>query len=124
MIHIVQSRTFGMDGKPILKLPKTSACRRTISVPRPVMKALIRHLYSFEDIEKLMDALGSLSHGERELIQLAYWEKLSYREIGVVIGCSEKAAGIGLSRVRRTLRERLNQSTTPIASLPLLQEEM
>lgn len=43
-IHIVQSRTFGMDGKPILKLPKTSAGRRTISVPRPVLMSLTRHL--------------------------------------------------------------------------------
>jgi len=47
VIHIVQSRTFGMDGKPILKPPKTSAGRRTISVPRPVLKALTRHLEVF-----------------------------------------------------------------------------
>jgi RNA polymerase sigma-70 factor (ECF subfamily) len=80
--------------------------------------------YSMEDIEELMKALGSLSQSERELIQLAYWEKLSYREIGVVLGCSEKAAGIRLSRARQSLRERLNQSPTPIASLPLLQEEI
>ena len=80
--------------------------------------------YSMEDIEDLMEALGSLSDSNRELIQLAYWEKLSYREMGVVLGCSEKAAGIRLSRARQSLRERLNQSPTPIASLPLLQEEM
>jgi integrase len=47
VIHILQSRTFGMDGKPILKLPKSNAGRRTISVPRPVMKVLIRHLETF-----------------------------------------------------------------------------
>lgn len=47
VIHIVQSRTFGMDGKPILKLPKTNAGRRTISVPRPVLRALTRHLEEF-----------------------------------------------------------------------------
>jgi integrase len=47
VIHILQSRTFGMDGKPILKLPKSNAGRRTISVPRPVMNALIRHLETF-----------------------------------------------------------------------------
>jgi RNA polymerase sigma-70 factor (ECF subfamily) len=80
--------------------------------------------FSMEDIEELMEALGSLSDSNRELIQLAYWEKLSYREMGVVLGCSEKAAGIRLSRARQSLRERLNQSPTPIASLPLLQEEM
>lgn len=80
--------------------------------------------YSIEDIEELMEALASLSDRNRELIQLAYWEKLSYRGMGVVLGCSERAAGIRLSRARQSLRERLNQSPTPVASLPLFQEEM
>jgi integrase len=47
VIHILQSRTFGMDGKQIVKLPKSNAGRRAISVPRPVMKALIQHLQTF-----------------------------------------------------------------------------
>ena len=47
VIHVLQSRTFGMDGKPIVKLPKTSAGRRSIAVPRPVMKVLIQHLKLF-----------------------------------------------------------------------------
>jgi integrase len=47
VIKVVQSRTFGMDGKQILKLPKSNAGRRTISVPRPVMNALSRHLGAF-----------------------------------------------------------------------------
>ena len=80
--------------------------------------------YSTRDIEELMEALASLSDSNRELIQLAYWEKLSYREMGIVLGCSEKAAGIRLSRARQSLRDRLNQSPTPIAALTLLQEEM
>jgi RNA polymerase sigma factor (sigma-70 family) len=79
--------------------------------------------YSAEDIEELMKALGSLSFDERELIQLAYWEKLSYREIGVVLGCSEKAAGIRLSRARRTLRNRLIQTTASVIPMSLLREE-
>ena len=47
VLHILQSRTFGMDGKQILKLPKSNAGRRTISVPRTVMYELIRHLETF-----------------------------------------------------------------------------
>lgn len=80
--------------------------------------------FSVEDIEELMEAFRSLSDRDRELIQLAYWERLSYREIGIVLGCSEKAAGVRLSRARQTLRERLNQTPTPIASLSMLQKEM
>jgi integrase len=47
VIHILQSRTFGMDGKQIVKLPKSNAGRRAISVPQQVMKALIQHLQTF-----------------------------------------------------------------------------
>jgi RNA polymerase sigma factor (sigma-70 family) len=79
--------------------------------------------YSLEDVEALMEALGSLSPDGREIIQLAYWERLSYREMGVVLGCSEKAAGIRLSRARRALRERLNQTTALAAPTLLLREE-
>jgi integrase len=47
VINILQSRTFGMDGRQIVKLPKTAAGRRSVSVPQPVMKSLIRHLETF-----------------------------------------------------------------------------
>jgi integrase len=47
VIHILQSRTFGMDGRQIMKVPKTAAGRRTISVPRQVMKSLVRHIETF-----------------------------------------------------------------------------
>lgn len=76
--------------------------------------------YSEKDVEALMEALGELSPDDRELIQLAYWEKLSYREMGIVLGCSEKAAGIRLSRARKRLREVLNQTPTG-ATVSLLQ---
>ncbi len=78
--------------------------------------------YTGEDVEVLLIALGELSPQERELIQLTYWEELSYRDIGVVLGCSEKAAGIRLSRARRHLRERVNQSRTETTVSPLRRE--
>jgi RNA polymerase sigma-70 factor (ECF subfamily) len=80
--------------------------------------------YREEDVEALMEALGELGPDERELIQLAYWEKLSYREIGIVLGCSEKAAGIRLSRARRRLRDLLNQTPTGATVSLLHREEM
>ncbi len=69
-----------------------------------------------------MEALGALSLDDRELIQLAYWEKLSYREMGIALGCSEKAAGIRLSRARKRIRDLLNQNSTG-ATVSLLQRE-
>ena len=80
--------------------------------------------YTEEDVEALMEALGELSPDERELIQLTYWEKLSYREMGLVLGCSEKAAGIRLSRARKRLRDLLNQTPTGATVTILQREEM
>jgi RNA polymerase sigma factor (sigma-70 family) len=79
--------------------------------------------YNEEDIERLMGALGALSDDERELIQLSYWEKLSYREMGIALGCSEKAAGVRLSRARSRLRDVMNESQLRMNVTPLLREE-
>jgi RNA polymerase sigma factor (sigma-70 family) len=80
--------------------------------------------FSEEDVEQLMKALTELSPDERELIQLAYWEDLSYREMGLVLGCSERAAGVRLTRAKRHLRDVLN-GTMPATSIVSLfsQEE-
>ena len=79
--------------------------------------------YSKGDVEELMEALGALTADEQELIQLAYWEKLTHREIGLVLKCSEKAAGIRLSRTRKRLRDLLNGTEAKIATIPHLREE-
>jgi len=78
--------------------------------------------YTEYDVEALLTGLSELSPEERELIQFAYWEKLSYREMGIALGCSEKAAGIRLSRARQHLRERLNPSSVEATVSPLRRE--
>jgi RNA polymerase sigma factor (sigma-70 family) len=78
--------------------------------------------YTEEEVEALMAALDELSLDECELIELAYWERLSCRETGIVLGCSEKAAGIRLSRARKHLRDLLNQNPSA-ATVSLLQRE-
>ena len=54
---------------------------------------------------RLNEGLSKLRAKDREMIFLMYWENLSYREIGTVVGCSEKAAGIRISRARQKLRD-------------------
>jgi RNA polymerase sigma factor (sigma-70 family) len=44
---------------------------------------------------------------EREMLQLAYWERLSHRDIAHVLGCSENAVDLRLRRIRRELRTRI-----------------
>ena len=80
--------------------------------------------YGDEDIKVLVEALGQLRQDERELLQLTYWERLSYREIGLVLGCSEKAAGVRISRARQHLRNLLNSSKPDAELLPLFNKEM
>lgn len=69
------------------------------------------------DLAALMSALGSLDPDDRELLQLAYWEQLDYRGLGLVFGCSAKAAGVRLSRLRATLREMLHDTPDGVISI-------
>jgi integrase len=49
-IHVEQSRTFSMDGTPIVKQPKTAAGRRTLAVPEYLIPSVADHLMRFTDI--------------------------------------------------------------------------
>jgi len=79
--------------------------------------------YDEDDIKQLMESLAKLRPEERELLQLIYWEHLSYRETGLVLGCSEKAAGIRISRARQHLRELLNDTKSTATITPLPKQE-
>ena len=57
--------------------------------------------------DRIIDVLKTLRPRDRELIHLTIWEGLSYREAGLVLGCSENAVKIRLHRARRRLAERL-----------------
>ena len=59
---------------------------------------------------RLLDALGALSDGDREVLMLAAWEELPSGEAARVLGCSATAYRIRLHRARRRLRERLAEA--------------
>ncbi|MEJ7704402.1 MAG: sigma-70 family RNA polymerase sigma factor [Geodermatophilaceae bacterium] len=56
---------------------------------------------------RLLEALHSLSEGDRELLRLWAWEQLPPREIAVVLDISPNAASIRLHRARGRLRDHL-----------------
>jgi RNA polymerase sigma factor (sigma-70 family) len=62
-------------------------------------------------IDELIVRIEELPSEHREALQLAYWEGLSHREIGLVLDCSENAVGLRLSRARQKLREQLDVSS-------------
>jgi RNA polymerase sigma-70 factor (ECF subfamily) len=63
--------------------------------------------FNEENLGLLLDLLTQLTSEEQEILRLVYWEKVTYRQLGLVLGCSEKAAGIRVSRLRHGLRDRL-----------------
>jgi RNA polymerase sigma factor (sigma-70 family) len=67
------------------------------------------------EFESLIRGVGHLPVKDREAIQLAYWEELSYEQIGAVLGCSTKAVGIRLARARKQLLRNLT-ATQPTNS--------
>lgn len=68
----------------------------------------------FRDL--LTRPLADLRSDERELLQLVYWEELSYRDIAEVLEISENAVGIRLNRAKAHLRAHLGVGQ---ASIPL-----
>ena len=75
----------------------------------------------------VIEALGRLSTGDRELLVLVAWDGLSNREVAVVLGCSAAAAKVRLHRARHRLRaelERLEPSDAPRGMRPYRLEEL
>jgi RNA polymerase sigma-70 factor (ECF subfamily) len=56
------------------------------------------------DITSIQAAMGQLNQSDRELLQLVYWEELTYREIALTLGASENAVGIRITRAKSKLR--------------------
>ena len=58
----------------------------------------------------LAAAMKALASREREVLMLTYWEGLTAREVGEVIGASESAVWVALTRARAKLRTGLSES--------------
>jgi RNA polymerase sigma-70 factor (ECF subfamily) len=52
----------------------------------------------------LLRAMRSLGDGDRELLQLVYWERLKYRDIAIILKTSENAVAIRATRAKKSLR--------------------
>lgn len=59
------------------------------------------------------DALAALRDGERDILQLAYWDELSIAEIAGVLQCSEAAAKVRLHRARAAFRKQMPVTPRP-----------
>jgi RNA polymerase sigma-70 factor (ECF subfamily) len=55
----------------------------------------------------LRDAIERLPHEQRTVVLLHHYEHLSYREIGTIVGCSDRGVETRLYRARQQLRAEL-----------------
>ena len=86
-----------------LEVP-AAAERAENSVSAPTPEHALEH---DETVAALHAAIDTLAHDQRTVILLHHYEHLSYREIGAVVGCSERGVETRLYRARQNLRGRL-----------------
>jgi RNA polymerase sigma-70 factor (ECF subfamily) len=68
-----------------------------------------------EAIAAMRTAIGRLPHDLRVTLLLHHFDKLSYREIGEITGCSERGVETRLYRARQQLRDLLGNPEAPLA---------
>ena len=66
---------------------------------------------SEESNSKVIRALDQLRPAQREILLLAYWEELDTDQIAQVLGCSENAAAIRLTRARQALHREVEATS-------------
>lgn len=60
-----------------------------------------------DDLAALAAAIGHLPHDLRVTLLLHYYDQLSYREVGEIIGCSERGVETRLYRARQQMKQEL-----------------
>jgi RNA polymerase sigma-70 factor (ECF subfamily) len=64
-----------------------------------------------EQAEQVREAIGALPAKQRATLVLAYYQQLTYREVGATLGCSIGTVKTQMYRALRTLAERLPDVT-------------
>jgi RNA polymerase sigma-70 factor (ECF subfamily) len=82
---------------------ETSA-HEAVSADAPAPNAALEHDEAFASVHAAVDRLP---HDLKITVLLHHFERLSYREIGAIIGCSERGVETRLYRARQRLREEL-----------------
>lgn len=67
------------------------------------------------DRQAALQALGSLSESDRELLTLLAWHGLTTKEAAQVLGCTSAALAVRVHRARRRLEKALQRASDPPA---------
>jgi RNA polymerase sigma factor (sigma-70 family) len=79
----------------------------TVAAPASDVPSIPETLERREDALQVASALDRLPDDLRLTVMLSYFERLSHRDIGEVVGCSERGVETRLYRARALLRESL-----------------
>ena len=66
----------------------------------------------------VLDGISRLRDADQELLRLVYWERLSHRDVGLVLGCSANAVGQRLHKVKRQLERELRDIAASAVTIP------
>lgn len=80
----------------------------TDALPHAEEEPPTTHMEREEDATALKQAIDQLPHDLKTALLLHHYEKLSYREIAGVVGCSERGVETRLYRARQRLRTALS----------------
>ncbi len=81
-----------------------STAHDAVPADAPAPNASLEHDEAFASVRAAVDRLP---HDLKITVLLHHFERLSYREIGVIVGCTERGVETRLYRARQRLREEL-----------------
>lgn len=81
-----------------------TAAHESVASDSPSPNAVVEHDEAFAAVRAAIDRLP---HDLKLTVLLHHYERLSYREIGTITGCSERGVETRLYRARQRLREEL-----------------
>ena len=70
----------------------------------------------------MIEAIASLSHRDQEVVTLKIWEGLSNREVGAVLGLTDRAVEARYTRAIKKLHKHLKRGSSAAPSSPFSPE--
>jgi RNA polymerase sigma-70 factor, ECF subfamily len=85
--------------------PKTVPLDSLEAMPEEILQDFKEEAERGYDAESLWKLIQTLSPKERDLVLMRYWNDMSIKEIATVLGSTENAVKLALSRLRKRLKE-------------------
>ncbi len=102
LVNLCRNRHRWRERHPAVSLEEAGGMEPAAEAPTPG-----EMLERREEVEALGAAIDRLPHELKTALLLHHYERLSYREIGAIAGCSERGVETRIYRAKQRLREDL-----------------